>query len=287
MCTAPQNVYLPADGIDTDEGHKSVDEVAAGIGAALDKMLGDDARAVELLGGVVNDGVLSRLSEAGSKGRVLVESRAVQHPAYDGAVVRTPTVISLSADDADVYEQECFGPVSYLIETSGTPASIELFRRTVRGHGAMTASVYSTAPDVVAAMRDAALVLRSKGVPMNATWGSLQVSGDRGAPAIPLGGGLGDQAGNANALASKGPVANGSYFRPITYGSSHIQAISFLAGGGLDARTILTYGQSEDPTSPWSEDQTRIFGDGEWVHFPWTTEEITRRTISKYTISSP
>jgi phenylacetic acid degradation protein paaN len=157
MCTAPQNVYLPADGIDTDEGHKSVDEVAAGIGAALDKLLGDDARAVELLGGVVNDGVLTRLSEAGSKGRVLVESRTVRHPAYDGAVVRTPTLIGLSADDAEVYEQECFGPVAYLIETSGTPASIELFRRTVRAHGAMTASVYSTAPEVVEAMRDAAL----------------------------------------------------------------------------------------------------------------------------------
>ena len=54
MCTAPQNVYLPADGIETDEGHKSVAEVGAGLGAAFDKLLGDDARAVELLGGVVN-----------------------------------------------------------------------------------------------------------------------------------------------------------------------------------------------------------------------------------------
>jgi phenylacetic acid degradation protein paaN len=157
MCTAPQNVYLPAGGIDTDEGHKSVDEVAAGICAALDKLLWDDARAVDHLGGVVNDGVLTRLSEAGSKGRVLVESRTVRHPAYDGAVVRTPTLIGLSADDAEVYEQECFGPVAYLIETPGTPESIEEFRRTVRAHGAMTASVYSTSPEVVEAMRDAAL----------------------------------------------------------------------------------------------------------------------------------
>ena len=157
MCTAPQNVYLPVDGIDTDEGRKSVDEVAAGIGAALDKLLGDDARAVELLGGVVNDGVLTRLSQAGTRGRVLVESRAVQHPAFEGAVVRTPTLIGLTAKDADVYESECFGPVGYLIETSGTAESIDLFRRTVIEHGAMTASVYSTSPEVVADMRDAAL----------------------------------------------------------------------------------------------------------------------------------
>ncbi|HEU4511723.1 MAG TPA: phenylacetic acid degradation protein PaaN [Nocardioidaceae bacterium] len=157
MCTAPQNVYLPASGIETDEGHKSAADVAAGIDAALGKLLGDDARAVELLGGVVNEGVLSRLSTAGSRGRVLVASRAVQHPAFEDAVVRTPTLVGLSAKDADVYETECFGPVSYLIETSGTEESVDLFRRTVMEHGAMTASVYSSSPDVVTSMREAAL----------------------------------------------------------------------------------------------------------------------------------
>ncbi|HET6627612.1 MAG TPA: phenylacetic acid degradation protein PaaN [Nocardioidaceae bacterium] len=157
MCTAPQNVYLPADGITTDEGPKSVKEVAAGIGVALAKLLGDDARAVELLGGVVNDGVLSRLADASSRGEVLVESREVRHPAYDDAVVRTPTLIGLSSADAAVYESECFGPVAYLISTSGTEESISLFRSTVMAHGAMTAAVYSASPEVVAAMREAAL----------------------------------------------------------------------------------------------------------------------------------
>jgi phenylacetic acid degradation protein paaN len=157
MCTAPQNVYLPSAGIDTDDGHKSVEEVAAGVETALGKLLGDDARAVELLGGVVNDGVLQRLNDAPARGKVLVESRVVQHPAYDDAVVRTPTLIGLSAADADVYESECFGPVAYLIETGGTDESIELFRRTVTEHGAMTAGVYSTSPQVIDAMRDAAL----------------------------------------------------------------------------------------------------------------------------------
>jgi phenylacetic acid degradation protein paaN len=157
MCTAPQNVYLPAGGVDTDEGPKSVEEVAAGIGAAMGKLLGDDARAVELLGGVVNDGVMERLDAAGGRGKVLVESRAVAHPSYDQAVVRTPTLVALSVDDSEVYESECFGPVAYLIETADTAESIETFRRTVIEHGAMTASIYSTSPEVVADMRAAAL----------------------------------------------------------------------------------------------------------------------------------
>ena len=157
MCTAPQNIFVPAGGIETDEGHKTYDEVGEGIGAGLDKLLGDDARAVELLGGVVNDGVLSRLSAASSQGDVLVASREVRHPAYDDAVVRTPALIGIAASDEDVYESECFGPVAYLIRTSGTNESIALFGRTAMEHGAMTASVYSTSAEVIDSMRDATL----------------------------------------------------------------------------------------------------------------------------------
>ncbi len=157
MCTAPQNIYLPAAGIATDQGQKSPAEVGAGIGAALDGLLGDDARAVELLGGVVDAGVLSRLESASGRDGVVVASRTVTHPAYADATVRTPAILSLTAADSDVYETECFGPVAYLIETAGTDESIALFRDTVQRRGAMTAAVYSSAEPVVADMREAAL----------------------------------------------------------------------------------------------------------------------------------
>ncbi len=160
MCTAPQNLYLPADGIDTDDGHKSVDDVAAGLSAALSKLLGDDAKAVEVLGGVANDGVLERLADTGHGrrgGTVVVESREVAHPSYTDAVVRTPAVIALDVSDSPTYETECFGPVAFLIRTDSTAESIATFRRTVIEHGAMTASVYTTSDQVLAAMRSAAL----------------------------------------------------------------------------------------------------------------------------------
>jgi phenylacetic acid degradation protein paaN len=158
MCTAPQNLYLPADGIETDEGHKSVDDVVAGLSGALTKLVGDDARAVELLGGVVNAGVLERLEHVGeSGGDVVVDSRSVTHPAYADAIVRTPTILTLDVAERGIYEQECFGPVAYLIRTASTDESIATFRETVIEHGAMTAAVYSTSDDVLAAMRSAAL----------------------------------------------------------------------------------------------------------------------------------
>ena len=64
MCTTPQNILVPPDGIETDAGHRSADEFAADLAGALDKLLGDPKRAAGTLGAIVNDGVLARLAEA-------------------------------------------------------------------------------------------------------------------------------------------------------------------------------------------------------------------------------
>ncbi|WP_199723553.1 phenylacetic acid degradation protein PaaN [Micromonospora sp. CV4] len=144
MCTTSQNILIPAGGIETDQGHKSFDEVAGGIAAAVGKLTADPARGVELTGAIVNDGVLERLAEVTKVGEPVLESRAVAHPAYADAVVRTPTIVKLAADDAETYGREWFGPISFAIATESTAHSLDLLRRTVGEKGALTAGVYST-----------------------------------------------------------------------------------------------------------------------------------------------
>jgi phenylacetic acid degradation protein paaN len=144
MCTTSQNILIPAGGIETEQGHKSFDEVAGGIAAAVGKLTADPARGVELTGAIVNDGVLERLAEVTKVGEPVLESRAVAHPSYADAVVRTPTIVKLTADDAETYGREWFGPISFAIATDSTTHSLELLRRTVGEKGALTAGVYST-----------------------------------------------------------------------------------------------------------------------------------------------
>jgi phenylacetic acid degradation protein paaN len=161
MCTTPQNVYVPRDGIETDEGHLSFEDFGTRLGVAVGKLTGDDARAVELLGATVNDAVRANAAGLGAlaqeaAGSVVLESRAVTHPAWPDAVVRAPGLVSVDASREDVYTQECFGPVTFLIGTAGTSQSLAQFRDTVREHGGMTASVYSTSQEVLDEARDAA-----------------------------------------------------------------------------------------------------------------------------------
>jgi phenylacetic acid degradation protein paaN len=157
MCTTPQNLLVPEDGIETDAGHRSITEFAADLGGAIDKLLGDPKRAAGTLGAIVNDGVLARLTEAGGAHSVVHPSGAVTDEAWPAATIRTPVIVRLDAADEKVYTREWFGPVSFVIATGSTPQSLELFVETVQHHGALTASVYSTSPDVLAAAREAAL----------------------------------------------------------------------------------------------------------------------------------
>lgn len=157
MCTTPQNILVPAGGVDTDQGHKSFAEVAAGIAGAVGKLTGDPARAVELTGAIVNSGVLSRLDEVGKVGDVLLESREVSHPTHPRAVVRTPVIVKLDADSADTYGREWFGPISFVIATDSTARSLQILRDTVGQRGALTASVYSTDEEMLDAAEAAAV----------------------------------------------------------------------------------------------------------------------------------
>ena len=149
MCTAPQNIYVPRDGIDTSDGHLSFEQVAAGIADGVEKLLVDPARAVEVLGAVQNDATLRRLEAARSLGKVVLDTREVAHPTFPQATVRTPLIVQLSADDRATYLNEWFGPIAFVIATDSTEQSLEIARDAIVGHGALTLSVYSTSEDVI------------------------------------------------------------------------------------------------------------------------------------------
>ncbi|MGP4115094.1 phenylacetic acid degradation protein PaaN [Streptomyces sp. 4N509B] len=158
MCTTPQNILVPREGLTTDQGLRTVDAFAADLGAALDRLLGDPRRASATLGAIVGDAVLKRLEEAAGLGRTAHPSSAVEHPEYPEATVRTPLVARLEADaDEETYTREWFGPVSFVIATDSTEHSLRILSDAVRRHGALTAVVHTTDETVLAAARQTAL----------------------------------------------------------------------------------------------------------------------------------
>jgi phenylacetic acid degradation protein paaN len=158
MCTAPQNIYVPREGIRTAEGMIPFEAVAEAIASAVQKLGSDPARAVELMGAIQNEGVLQRIDEARKLGRVLADSQSLDHPAFAGARVRTPLVLQLdTAKDEALFTKEWFGPISFVIATDSTEQSLELAGRIAAEHGALTFSVYSTNDQVIDAATETSI----------------------------------------------------------------------------------------------------------------------------------
>ncbi len=155
MCTAPQNIFIPAGGIETNDGHKSFDEVAAGIAGAVDKLLGDPDRAANILGTIQNEATTKRVTDARKLGRIVRDSSASPVAGFDNARTATPLLLAVDATDDRAWGEERFGPIAFLIRTASTAESIALASQSARRKGAITASLYSTSDAVVDQAADA------------------------------------------------------------------------------------------------------------------------------------
>ncbi len=144
MCTTTQNILVPKDGIATDEGHKSFEQVGQDLAAAVDKLLSDPRVVGAVLGAISAPQTVQRIQDAATKGRVLLASRAVDNPDYPQARMHTPTIVALTQGDWATYARECFGPVSFLVATEGAQGALQTADATLREHGALTLGVYST-----------------------------------------------------------------------------------------------------------------------------------------------
>ncbi|QIR86935.1 phenylacetic acid degradation protein PaaN [Paracoccus sp. AK26] len=129
MCTAPQNIYVPQGGIAADQGHKSFDQVAAGLAAAIDTLLADPKQAAGICGAIANPATHDRVEQARAQGRVI----------RDG----TPLLLAVDAD-APVAQDECFGPVGFVIPCADADDGIARATELAATKGAITAALYDT-----------------------------------------------------------------------------------------------------------------------------------------------
>jgi phenylacetic acid degradation protein paaN len=162
MCTTPQNIFIPKDGIDTADGHISFDDVANAIVKGVDWMLSDQGRANEVLGAIQNETTAARIDSA--PGDVLRDGTAIEHAMFSDARTRSVKIIKLDASQRKVFEQEMFGPLVYIIATESTDHSIELASSIAREQGAISCGLYATNDAVIEKAVDA---MALAGVPVS------------------------------------------------------------------------------------------------------------------------
>ena len=113
MCTSVQNIHIPANGISAAGRHVSFDEVAAAIVAAVDQHLANP-RCCAAPGGCRYPANHRRYRECAAVRSVLgIQRRWTMRNSC--ARTASPLILEVTETARDLYRDEIFGPVSFII----------------------------------------------------------------------------------------------------------------------------------------------------------------------------
>ena len=143
MCTAPQNIFVPAEGITTAEGRLSFDEVVSGLSAAVKGLAENPKMGAFVMGAIQNDTTRNRVKDTLNHNGGTELSAEVTHPEFPDARLQTPTVIGVEASN-NIWREECFGPIVFVVKTKDAESALQLAANMASSKGAITCLCYST-----------------------------------------------------------------------------------------------------------------------------------------------
>jgi phenylacetic acid degradation protein paaN len=145
MCTSVQNIHVPAGGIRVGDQQVSFDTVAKAIVDAVESYLENPQ---VLCGTLVDDSILNTIEHyrglAVEQGRLLRDSGPLDYPEFPAARTASPLILEVTESARELYRQEIFGPVSFLIRGDSIDACLRDATTNARERGAITSHVYST-----------------------------------------------------------------------------------------------------------------------------------------------
>lgn len=150
MCTAPQNFFIPQDGIKTTDNetipYQTVVEVLKNEVAAL---VLNPKMGIGTLGTIQNQNTLDRAKNAAKlPANIILPPIQIKDDLYPNARIMSPTILEVEASQTDIYQQELFGPIVVIIKTQNTQHSIELAQKMAQKHGAITCAAYTTSEQI-------------------------------------------------------------------------------------------------------------------------------------------
>lgn len=154
MCTAPQNFFIPKNGIKTADGQLSYEDTVAALVGAIKGLTTHPQMGAGTLGAIQNEVTLKRVNAVKDIATVLLEPIAIENAEFPTARTSAPIVLEVEAKDFGVYENELFGPIVLIIKTNDTNQSIDLAKSMAYKHGAITCAAYTTDSDVAATIEE-------------------------------------------------------------------------------------------------------------------------------------
>jgi phenylacetic acid degradation protein paaN len=145
MCTAPQNLMVPAGGVRVGETVVPYEAVVEKITGAVSALINNKMIAPHVLGAIQNQATVERVKAmAQLPGHPLLTTCDVENPLFAQARLCPPVIYEVDAAHKEVYSQELFGPIALVIKTENTDHSLALAKSLAQEQGAISCGAYTT-----------------------------------------------------------------------------------------------------------------------------------------------
>jgi phenylacetic acid degradation protein paaN len=145
MCTAPQNFFIPAQGVKSGDTVIPYEEVKKALVDAIAGIAQHPQMGPGTLGAIQSDVTVKRVNSVKDlEATVLLEPAKVANPDFPEARTSSHIVLEVDAKDFGIYENELFGPIVLIIKTKDTAQSVHLAKEMAGKHGAITCAAYTT-----------------------------------------------------------------------------------------------------------------------------------------------
>jgi phenylacetic acid degradation protein paaN len=149
MCTAPQNIFIPEEGIQVGERIAPYEEVVAQLKASMSGLAHHPKMGPGMLGAINQKATLERIESAKALGgEILLDSEQIEQPDFPNARTYSPAMIQFTGADKQHFARELFGPVVLVVRTTAFDESLRLAAELAREEGAITCSAYCTDEEV-------------------------------------------------------------------------------------------------------------------------------------------
>ncbi|KAA5549356.1 phenylacetic acid degradation protein PaaN [Adhaeribacter rhizoryzae] len=155
MCTAPQNFFIPATGINVNGEQVPYEQVVQKFADAVSSLINNPKVGPHVLGAIQNPGTVARVQAIEKMpGKPILTTCDVANPQFAQARLCSPVIYEVAAADKEVYNRELFGPIALVIKTHNTQQSIALAKEMALNHGAISCGAYTTNPELKEQIKD-------------------------------------------------------------------------------------------------------------------------------------
>lgn len=172
MCTAPQNIWMPADGVREGDTRVSPDDVLDQLVEHINVLVEDPKMSAGLCGALHSEVTVDEMAKIQvyveahpDEGTVVRATTPYTHATFPNARTATPLIVRLGAQNRALCQREHFGPMVFAVIAKDRDAALSGATGDAKQFGAIASYAYTTDAQWLPILEDAfALAGASVGV---------------------------------------------------------------------------------------------------------------------------